>query len=149
MSSQPWSIRRIVTDISISAPEQEKYNLKKGEFITMPHELHMRDPKYFPHPEKFDPERFLVHNKDGTISAEPGTTRPFGGGTSMCKGRVYAERECLALVAGILAFWEFEPIGGKGWVIPKMIKTAAVSRPEVETRVRIRRRKFEWEKTIF
>jgi hypothetical protein len=65
----------------------------------------------------------------------------------MCKGRIYAERECLAFVAGILTFWDIEPADKKaGWVIPKQLKMSAVSKPATETRVRIKRRVFEWEK---
>lgn len=63
----------------------------------------------------------------------------------MCKGRVFAERECLAFVAGILMYWDLEPAAPKGekkgkWTIPGMIKTSAVCLPDKETRVSIKRR---------
>lgn len=112
--------------------------------MTVPHDLHMRDPAYFRDPDKFEPKRFLVGKEDGTQAAEMGTIRPFGAGPSMCKGRLFAERECMALVAGVLMFWEFGPVNEKGWVIPEQVKSSAVSRPKVDTRVRVRRRKFEW-----
>jgi cytochrome P450 len=148
ISSQPWSIRRVASDVAISRGKtsevSEMYKLNKGEYLTIPHELHMRDPSYFPEPEKFIPERFLVHNEDGSVSAEQGTIRPFGGGPSMCKGRVFAERECLALVAGVLMYWDIEPTGQK-WVVPEMVKTSGVSRPKGDTKVRVRRKKFEWD----
>jgi cytochrome P450 len=106
----------------------------------------MRDPKYFKDPEKFDPERFLLRNEDGTLSTDMGTIRPYGGGPSMCKGRIFAERECLALVAGVLMFWDIEPADKKsGWVIPKQKKASAISLPAKETRVKIKRRRFDWE----
>lgn len=150
LSSQPWSIRQIARDVVISgdkrATDSASFALHKGEYITVPHDLHMKDPKYFKDPEKFIPERFLVEKEDGTVSAEIGTVRPYGGGPSMCKGRIFAERECLSLVAGILVFWDIEPANKKaGWVIPKQKKTSAVSLPVHETRVRIKRRKFDWE----
>lgn len=120
--------------------------MQKGEYITVPHDLHMLDPKYFKDPQKFDPERFIVRNEDGSLSTDPGTIRPYGGGPSMCKGRIYAERECLALVAGVLMFWDIEPADEKtGWVIPKQKKTTAVSLPVNEVRVRIKKRQFEWD----
>lgn len=106
----------------------------------------MKDPKYFKDPEKFVPERFIVHNEDGSLSTDIGTIRPYGGGPSMCKGRVFAERECLALLAGVLAYWDIEPADKKtGWVIPKQLKKSAISLPVHDTKVRIKRRKFDWD----
>jgi hypothetical protein len=59
----------------------------------------------------------------------------------MCKGRVFAEKECLALVAGVLACWDIEPASEEGFVVPVQIKSSAVSLPARDVRVRIRRRK--------
>lgn len=143
----------------------EKYVLRKGEYITLPHDLHMRDPVYFVDPEKFEPERFLERDEEGNVRVDMGTIvsyfpsalcleittnqkpqRPYGGGPSLCKGRILAERECISLVAGIIAFWDIEPVDKKqGWVVPPQVKTTAVARPLFDTRVKIRRRKFEWE----
>lgn len=150
ISDQPWSVREVTIDVVISgdktAADPANFVLHKGEYVTIPHDLHMRDPKYFKDPERFDPERFIVRDEDGTLSAEIGTIRPYGGGPSMCKGRVFAERECLSLVAGVLALWDIEPADEKaGWVIPKQKKASALSLPAKDTRVRISRRKFEWD----
>jgi cytochrome P450 len=148
LSSQPWSIRKVATDVVISGrniADPTSFALRRGEYVSLPHDLHMRDPKYFKDPEKFEPERFLVRNEDGSLSADLGTIRPYGGGPSMCKGRIFAERECLALVAGVLMFWEIEPANKKmGWEIPGQKKTSAISLPAHDTRVRIKRRHFDW-----
>jgi hypothetical protein len=64
----------------------------------------------------------------------------------MCKGRIYAERECLSFVAGILGYYDIEPAGSAAWVIPAQQKATAISLPVHETRVRIKRRVFDWEK---
>jgi cytochrome P450 len=150
MSDQPWSMRRVAQDVVVSSgkkdPTSPSFLIQRGEFITIPHDLHMRDPKYFKDPDKFDPERFLVRDRDGRLSTDTMTMRPFGGGPSMCTGRALAEAECLALVAGVLMVWDIEPSDkNTGWVIPKQQKTSAVSKPVHDTRVRIKRRKFEWE----
>lgn len=80
----------------------------------------------------------------------------------MCKGRVFAEKECLALVAAIVTMWDIEPVveeeeekekrcrGGdeigekekaKGqWKIPEHRKATAVAWPKEDVRVRIKRR---------
>ncbi|KAI9646972.1 hypothetical protein NHQ30_004973 [Ciborinia camelliae] len=157
LSSQPASIRKIENDITLTnAPSNTDpvktsaaiYALHKDEYVTLPHVLHMRDPSYFTSPSTFDPERFLATDETGKISVDPGTIRPYGGGPSMCKGRVYAERECLAFVAGILMYWDIEPVAEKGekkgkWKVPGMVKTSAVCLPDKETRVRIKRKVFD------
>lgn len=120
LSCKPWSIRKVASDVSISTKDpfqvDEAYCLQRGEYVTVPHELHMLDSKYFPEPDKFIPDRFIVHNEDGSRSIDTSMVsmvRPFGGGVDMCPGKVFAEIECLALVAGVLACWEFEPVGGQ------------------------------------
>ncbi|KAM3071989.1 hypothetical protein ACMFMG_008455 [Clarireedia jacksonii] len=144
LSNQPLSVRKISNPITISTAstdnnDKTSYYLPANEHVTIPHNLHMQDPAYFSSPTTFNPTRFLTPDKKST---DPGTIRPYGGGGSMCKGRLYAERECLAMVAGILMFWEIEPAAGmKGkWTIPEMKRTSAMAKPMVDTRVRIRRR---------
>ena len=120
--------------------------MHKGEYLTVPHDLHMLDPKYFRDPTTFNPERFIVQKEDGSLSTDPGTMRPYGAGPSMCTGRIFAEMECLAYVAGMLMFWDIEPADKRtGWIIPKLKKTTAVSLPKTDVRVRIKRRRFEWD----
>ncbi|XP_069676306.1 cytochrome P450 9e2-like [Periplaneta americana] len=46
-----------------------------------------RDPKYFPDPERFDPERFSDENKH---KINPSTYMPFGVGPRMCIGNRFA-----------------------------------------------------------
>ncbi|EHL01702.1 putative 25-hydroxycholesterol 7-alpha-hydroxylase [Glarea lozoyensis 74030] len=147
LSAQPWSVRTVGTDVTLKGDNSNSnYLVKKGEYVTMPHDLHMRDPAYFSDPAKFDHERFLVRDEEGKITGtDMKTIRPYGGGPSLCKGRVLAERECLALVAGVLAYWDFEPDEGTRFRIPKQLKTSAVARPDGDTRVKVRRRKFEWD----
>ena len=68
------------------------YNLKyddkvlhftKGLQIGIPIYCFHHDPKYFPEPEKFDPERFNEENR-GNI--DPDTYLPFGVGPRNCIG---------------------------------------------------------------
>ena len=147
LSDQPWSVRLVGSDVTIRTDSDTLgHRLRKGEYITMPHDLHMSDPAHFPDPKKYDPERFLVRDGKGEITGtNMGTIRPYGGGHSLCKGRMLAEKECLALVAGVLAYWDFEPAEGKKFRIPKQVKTTAVARPEGDTRVKVKKRKFEWD----
>lgn len=87
-------------------------------------------------PDKFIPDRFLTYTSSATQTGDPSTSV------------VFAERECLALVAGVLMMWEFEPVGEGGWEIPakEWKGGAGVCRPQGEgTRVRVRRRRFDWD----
>ena len=119
------------------------FYVKKGEYITIPHALHNLDPKAFKKPENFDPERFLVTKPDGTLDTDIGALRPYGEGTPT---QTFAERECLALVTGVLMYWDIQPVNERtGWVIPRQISTSGVSLPAHDIRARIRRREFNWE----
>lgn len=54
----------------------------------------------------------------------------------------FMEKECLALVAGVLMMWEFEPVEGEVWGGSEM---EGIFRGGEGKRVRVKRRKFEWD----
>lgn len=67
-----------------------KLNIEKGTSISLPiYPLH-HDPKYFPNPSVFDPDRFSDDNK-GNIQA--GTYLPFGIGPRSCIGLFVLRRK--------------------------------------------------------
>lgn len=85
LCNQPWSVRQAEQDVIISNKRSKSTNtlsfrIKSGEFLTVPHELHMLDPHYYEEPLRFMPERFLKTEEDGTVTADIGNIRPFGGG---------------------------------------------------------------------
>ncbi|XP_012537312.1 cytochrome P450 9e2 [Monomorium pharaonis] len=57
------------------------------------------DPKYFPNPDKFDPERFNEENKD---NISPYTYLPFGQGPRKCIGNRFVLMEAKILIALLL-----------------------------------------------
>ncbi|KAI9797536.1 MAG: hypothetical protein M1833_005447 [Piccolia ochrophora] len=148
LHSGPWSVRKVARDWELGrgpagddGPPQS-FVLSAGSFVEIPHGVHHADPRYFDRPETFDPARFLVPRGtgDGKSRVEIGSFRPYGGGASTCKGRVFAERACLAYVAGLLALWEFRPVQRGGWVLPSARPATAVSIPTRDVRVRVSRR---------
>jgi len=58
-----------------------------------------RDPKYFPNPDKFDPERFNEKNKDNIL---PYIYLPFGHGPRKCIGNRFVLMETKILLAHLL-----------------------------------------------
>lgn len=65
-----------------------KMNIKKGELFWYPNYSVARDPKYFPDPDRFDPERFSDENKSSIVS---GTHIPFGAGPRYCIGKSHLQ----------------------------------------------------------
>ncbi|XP_012529335.1 cytochrome P450 9e2-like [Monomorium pharaonis] len=57
------------------------------------------DPKYFPNPDKFDPERFSEKNKDSIL---PYTYLPFGHGPRKCIGNRFVLMEAKILLTHLL-----------------------------------------------
>jgi cytochrome P450 family 135 len=56
-----------------------------------------RDPNLYPHPGRFDPERFLADDAPDTY-----TWVPFGGGTRRCLGASFAQMEMRIVIARVL-----------------------------------------------
>lgn len=145
LDSSTWSLQRLARDVDLEVEAGGRaYRLRKGEFIDIPTDSYTRDPGVFAEPEVFRPERHLRSvdtDENGKQKAEWGTVRPFGGGATMCKGRAFAEREVLTMVAGLLTLWDVEPADETGqWRLPKRKKATGVHMPVEDVCVRVRRR---------
>lgn len=77
---------RVAKESYIIKPEnasEKEVIVDPGTIIWLPsYPMHM-DPKYYPHPEVFDPERFSDENK---ANMNPFTYFPFGLGPRVCIG---------------------------------------------------------------
>ena len=77
----------------------------KGLAVAIPiYSLHM-DPKFWPNPEKFDPERFTPEAKQ---SRDPYVYQPFGHGPHNCVGMRFAQMEMKLVLARILKKYSFQ-----------------------------------------
>lgn len=96
-------------------PRPQTYHISAGDFLVIPHQSMQTDPRLWKNPAVFDPYRFIVPDEKnpGSVRADPLHLNSFGGGPSVCKGRYFAEREVLIVVAGFLAVWDFKPVGGE------------------------------------
>lgn len=74
------------------------YQVKKGYTVFMSQWVSHRDPRYFPEPEVFRPERWL----DGKAKDIPKYAYyPFGGGPRICIGNTFALVEAAILLAAV------------------------------------------------
>ncbi len=74
------------------------YRVKKGYTVFMSQWVNHRDPRYFPEPEVFRPERW----EDGLAKRIPKYSYyPFGGGPRVCIGNTFALMEAAILLAAI------------------------------------------------
>jgi cytochrome P450 family 135 len=80
------------------------------------HLLH-RDPRHYPEPQRFRPERFL-EKPPGTY-----TWIPFGGGVRRCIAAPYAELEMKRVLREVLAAVDLRPVDGRD----ERVRKAAIS----------------------
>jgi cytochrome P450 len=74
------------------------YRVKKGYTVFMSQWVSHRDPRYFPDPEAFRPERWL----DGLAKRLPKYAYfPFGGGPRVCIGNTFALMEAAVILATV------------------------------------------------
>lgn len=89
--------------------------------------------KYFPDPERFDPERFRVGVKHGRPRF---SYFPFGGGQRVCIGEQFAVQEALAVLAMVVPRYRFEVLDAR----PIVASPGITLRPKNGLRVRLRKR---------
>ncbi|XP_062563385.1 cytochrome P450 9e2-like [Armigeres subalbatus] len=82
-----------------------KVHIEKGRSIYIPIVAIHNDPKYFPNPEQFDPERFSEENRAKIV---PGTFMPFGAGPRNCIGSRLALMEVKMAVYYLLKGFSLE-----------------------------------------
>ncbi|KXJ73271.1 hypothetical protein RP20_CCG016134 [Aedes albopictus] len=79
--------------------------IEQGQSIYIPIVAIQNDPKYFPNPERFDPERFSEENRPNIV---PGTFIPFGAGPRNCIGSRLALMEVKVAVYYLLKEFSLE-----------------------------------------
>nr|XP_018904207.1 PREDICTED: probable cytochrome P450 6a20 [Bemisia tabaci]XP_018904208.1 PREDICTED: probable cytochrome P450 6a20 [Bemisia tabaci] len=82
------------------------FTMKKNTMINIPVYAFHHDPKYFPNPHRFDPDRFSEENKHNIL---PGTYLPFGDGPRMCMGLRFAFMEMKAAIASLVMKYDIQP----------------------------------------
>jgi cytochrome P450 len=95
-----WTVGRMVRkDTRIF-----NYEVPKNAICLMsPYAMH-RHPRYYPEPEKFDPQRFTPEAKQERPKF---AYFPFGGGPRVCIGERFAWMEGVLVLAAIAQRWRF------------------------------------------
>ncbi|CAG9566406.1 unnamed protein product [Danaus chrysippus] len=100
-----WLDRIASTDYNID----ENLTIPAGTVIYVNAIGMHHDPKYFPEPYKFNPDRFLPEN-EGNI--EPYTYMPFGDGPRVCIGQRFAYMSARTAAAQLFLKYKVKPIPG-------------------------------------
>ncbi|XP_053689443.1 cytochrome P450 9e2-like [Sabethes cyaneus] len=101
----PQLDRICLKDYLLQCGDDLKFTIEKGSIVWFPVEGLHRDPKYYPNPDKFDPERFSDERK-GAINA--GAYIPFGIGPRNCIGSRLALAEVKTILYYMLLSFSFE-----------------------------------------
>uniref|UniRef100_A0A8C6QRX1 unspecific monooxygenase n=2 Tax=Nannospalax galili TaxID=1026970 RepID=A0A8C6QRX1_NANGA len=80
--------------------------IPKGAIVAAPAFALHRDPKYWPEPEEFRPERFSKKNKG---SIDPYVYLPFGNGPRNCIGMRFALMNMKLAITKVLQNFSFQP----------------------------------------
>lgn len=101
-----WIITRVAKeDTTIGG-----YRVPKGTItIASPYVSH-RDPRYFPEPEKFDPERFHKVNEE---RLPRDAYMPFGDGPHICIGNMFAMLEARLILATLASRFQMRLVPGQ------------------------------------
>ena len=101
-----WAMgREALEDVAVGP-----YRLRKGTMVFFSQYIVHRDPRWFPHPERFWPERFTAEAK----AARPRFAYfPFGGGGRQCIGESFALMEATLALATIAQRWRLALIPGQ------------------------------------
>jgi len=136
--NQDLTLTEGVEDLaSYGKVKPQTYHVKAGNFLIIPSVTMRKDLRVWKDPDTFDPSRFLVKNEDDPKKVRADIS--FGGGASMCKGRLFAEREVLFFIAGLLTVWEFGVDGG--FKMPgRFYCGTGTANPKTPVRVRVSRR---------
>jgi cytochrome P450 len=110
-----WTLgRRVLTDYQIG-----QYVVPAGSIVLMSPWVMHHDPRFFPDPFKFDPERWTPDARE----ARPKFSYfPFGGGPRVCIGEQFAWMEGALLIAAIAQQWTMRLAPGQR-VEPKAMIT--------------------------
>ena len=107
--------------------------IPEGTNIFMSGYTEHRDPRHFPDPDKFDPERFSPQN---SVGRHPYAYIPFGIGRRMCVGPLFATMEVKTILSTVLRRYCITEIEGGIKGLEETLKLSFVVSPANGIRVK-------------
>ncbi len=124
-----WALGRL----SINDYKVDGYVVPSGSLLLLSQYVMHRDPRYYPDPQRFDPQRWTPDARE----ARPQYSYfPFGGGQRRCIGEGFAWMEAILLVATIARRWRMRLVPGH----PVAMKPVMTLRPRHGMRMTLARR---------
>jgi cytochrome P450 len=122
-------MRQALADVEIAG-----YRLPCNSLVQLFPYICQRDPRWFPEPESFDPDRFLPERQR---ALPPFAYFPFGGGPRICIGNTFAMMEMTLVAATLLQHLRVELAAGQEEAQPVALMSL---RPKGEVKLHWTRR---------
>jgi len=110
------------------------YIIPKGASIIISAYNAHRDPRHFPDPEKFDPDRFTPQN---SVGRHPYAYTPFGLGRRMCLGQVFTTNEAKTILSTMLRRYRITELQGGIKDLEDTLKMTFIFSPSKGYRVKL------------
>jgi cytochrome P450 len=123
-------MRQALADVEIAG-----HAVRRDSLVQLFPYVCQRDPRWFPNPEKFDPDRFLPEHQQNRPAF---AYFPFGGGPPACIGNTFATMEMTLVAASLLQDLNVELAAGQEPPQPVALMSL---RPSGDVRLRWTRRK--------
>jgi cytochrome P450 len=118
---------------ALAAHEVDGYPIPAGSIVIASQYVVHHDPRWFPDPERFDPDRWLPERSG---SRPKFSYFPFGGGQRLCIGEPFAWMEGELLLATIAQRWKLRLVPGH----PVELSPVVTLRPKHGMKMTIHRR---------
>jgi cytochrome P450 len=119
---------------AIGPTELGGYTLPRGSWVYIFPYVTQRDPRFFEHPEQFEPERFSPNHID---KIPPCAYIPFGAGPRACIASAFATMEMVLIAATVLQSYRIKLAADQPPVVPEPLISM---RPQGGLRVALTRR---------
>ncbi|WP_131741214.1 cytochrome P450 [Actinomadura roseirufa] len=117
---------------AVEEAELGGYRIPKGTTMLYSFFSQHRDPRLFPRPDHFDPDRWLP-NRSADVT--PDAYLPFGEGAHRCVGEGFAYAEAMTVLALIAGRWQLRPVPGE-----RVRPVGTVTLVPADLRMTVRRR---------